>query len=121
MNTPDADSPLNQPDETDAEPWENQEPRSARTHKVSLKDRAVYVTCLRGETNALEEVFINIGRATPEERVAADIIGRLLSTSLTNGAPVTDLIQHLTPHADTPWEAVARALLLELDATPPQP
>jgi len=136
MTTRNADDHPNRPEEPDThELWEAEVTRTGRTLEMGIEGRNVYVTCIRDESGErVEEVFINIGRATPEERVAADIIGRLLSMGLRHGASVTELIGYLSGHSDgtaaldvqegysrTPWEAVARALATELDAPPQQP
>lgn len=107
------------------------------TYKFKVGDRNIYVTINRDIEDCIAEVFINVGRPTDDERIAADIVGRLISLSLAFGAPVEEVVQHLCGHTGgtealtrglgyfgTIWEPVARALAGEtgsaIDAWPTQ-
>ena len=109
---------------------------AGKTYRYKVGDRKVYVTVNRDEHDHPIEVFVNLSRPTDKERVAADIIGRLISLALKHGAPAEDVVRHLSGHMDgtgsfattdeeeskpvgyfgTLWEAVARAI--QDDASP---
>jgi len=69
------------------------------TDKIQLGQKKLYVTVNHNDEMPVE-VFINQSRPTPNERVAADVIGRLISVALKYGAPMEDIAKHLEGHHD---------------------
>lgn len=120
------------------EPQATEPIRRGNTYKYEVGDRSVHVTVNRDMQDRIVEVFVNVGKPTYSEMVAADIVGRLISVALKLGAPVDEVVQHLSGHSDgtcalarglgyhdTVWAAVARTLSGEtdtaLESRPTQP
>lgn len=103
---------------------------AGKTYRYKVGDRKVYVTVNRDDSGRPIETFINLSRPADGERVAADIIGRLISLALKHGATHRELFKHLSGHQDQSgafastdedqpqalgyfgciWEAVAKAM-----------
>lgn len=70
------------------------------TYKYDVGGRKVYIVVNKDDDDNVVEVFIVLGRPTDAEKVAADVIGRLISTALKFGAPTEAIVKHLSGHMD---------------------
>jgi ribonucleoside-diphosphate reductase alpha chain len=95
----------------------------SRTHKYAVGGRKVYVTVGWNRAGEVVEAFITLSKPTPNEAVAVDIVGRLVSLAFKYGASVDDVTKHLEGHFDQSgglaeglgfvnslWDVVAAAL-----------
>src|SRR5947209_7725355 len=78
------------------EPLQFERPKvmSGRTLKLRLPQGSLYVTA-NSEGEAMEEVFVNIGKLGGDEKADAEAMGRLISLYLQHGGDIQNVIRTL--------------------------